>query len=301
MRYETRVSVRTSLSVFLAIGIATGVALTAALSCQRTGSLSQQANVVAKTEVPPKDLEGRAVFGTGESELFGFMSVFNGSDFTQGIACGSSWNSDDPNMFALFNNYRNPLTEEWEPHTFEYSASFKLQRAASQRKNVFFVSGVSASGDGVIEKWRAGGGAVGGGSQSTPPLMRRQEIYRGQALGEVRELAADPDGRFLLLLHGSNPLRLSRMDLSPGYLVTEILSALNEPALNEVSGYHVSQHVTEGRIWSFEGLDLRTLLYDFENDGTFDSWATVDEDTWQSLGYEGPVWTDDFINDFWWD
>lgn len=217
-------------------------------------------------------------------------------------------------VLILFHNIALPSGERAEAG-FEYSASYEVTAVGCHHPNVFFVAGVARNDDAVIERWESIYPApVGGGDPDylTAPGMLRTEIYRGDELERIHTIGPDPEGRFVLVVHGdytADPSAgtpgapfLSRVDVDTSE-VTEMKNALDCAAIDWEAVMSVNQHVSEGRVWfvSPGRAFPRAVFYDHDNDGTFDGEALLsDEADNVGMGYTGPVWIDDFLNvDHW--
>jgi len=169
-----------------------------------------------------------------------------------------------------------------------------------------FVAGIDSGGDSVIERWNFTYPAipvpVGGDvpiDERPLPSVAREQVYRGNALGRVKTLSPDPDGRFVLFLT-REARTLYRIDLPSGTPYVEV-DQNTVPFLASVGVVDVSRHVTEGLQYHLYGSSRwhqdHTLpqdviiLRDGDNDGVFDAPEVVDMQTWNQYGYDtGSAW-----------
>lgn len=181
-----------------------------------------------------------------------------------------------------------------------------------------YVAGVYENGDAVVEKWTFTYPPSTVGSprpdsqvgvryvpldQRPLPTMTPVELYRGTAIGRIRTLEPDPEGRFLLLLSREKPtlyrIRFLGSAVSPP---TVELSQATMPYLASCGVVDVSQHESEGRQYHvYPGHrwhpDLSTarstiVLRDRDNDGIFDPPELVSSQQWTRYGYDSyTAWT----------
>lgn len=112
-------------------------------------------------------------------------------------------------------------------------------------------------------------------------------------------MGADPDGRFALVLHGS-PRAVTKVDTDDGGL-TPVFDSTEIPHVEQADMLYPMQHQTLGRIWIIEGGGEKTLLFDAANDGHFETFETMDLDTFQQdyafeYDYPAGVWLDNFLS-----
>jgi len=194
------------------------------------------------------------------------------------------------------------LGDDWSTNAWEYSASFDLLSVSTSGAQHFHVLGRAGS-DYVVERWKFGVGEDYGSLRpGTSPAMKRKELYRGDALGEIREIGADPERRYLLLVHGS-PATVSRVSLPTGTPIVRLYQSSLIPNLEYVTGIYPRQHFVEGRVWILETFEsssptsARTLLKDHDNDGTVDGWQSpISSQEWNAFAFDDPdAWDGDFV------
>ena len=286
------------------VGLAVGlVAACNEEAAQESGSQSAQ---TADSLEPGIQDEGDVLVGqavtTGISQVF--QPVYRSTSSTQEIAYGKQYDADDPTKFVVRN--RQAVAQQWTiAGEFEFSASFDIVRVDSARQDLFYVLGIASTGDSVIERWKKANIGIPGGQQTYS--LKRTELYRGTSLSNIRTIAADPDNRYLLVLHGTSTMTLSRMTLPNGQPIVTLYDSTAIPHLGGVSRLFVMQHNSEGRIWTLESLSAspqpsrdRTLIWDYNNDGAMDAWSTMtylDYNAQYGASAAPGTWLDDFVED----
>jgi hypothetical protein len=212
----------------------------------------------------------------------------------------------------------NPSSGQWEYKTYVYSTSYRVLDVAFQQGGVvLYVSGVQINGPAyadVIEKWEfpplgshaftveggttpigvprgsfsgsasvIGGasGPPGGGVPAPQPVPERTLLYSKLAGGHINRIAADPEGRFLML-HNYTTGDVSTIDLaveSPSPVLA--FSAAQYPALAATRGMFMHDVPGIGRVCRLtptnvngaypNGTTEAAMLVDAENDGIFDA------------------------------
>lgn len=191
--------------------------------------------------------------------------------------------------------------------------------------NILYVAGISPDGSDVIERLnygtRKGGYEVQIQSPAAQPIgtpmpaysaqealngttfaipqtqhapARRTVIYSGTAMGHVRSMDVDPEGRYLLVL-GFWSGSVFQLDLTAPTITPAVLfSAAQLPQLAKARTLELCFHLTEGRkveLTESSGCVLPIdckwmLLNDSNNDGVFESTVTLDRAAWLSSGYD---------------
>jgi hypothetical protein len=231
---------------------------------------------------------------------------------------------------------RNPDPSlSWHLSTATERVSFTITSITSREGgNEVYVAGIQSDGTDVIEKWifsaRKGGyhlvsqGAQpqpigtpmpayssfevleGGVFLSPPPIhtgATRAALYRGSAMGHIRAMVCDPEGRFLIALTTpAGDLYRVHLVTNPG--TVELLVANTQvPALQEATTMQYQHHATEGRkvvLTQAEGSVYplyykNIVLSDADNDGVFESISALDHAAWLSAGYEDDSnWATDY-------
>lgn len=210
-----------------------------------------------------------------------------------------------------------PVDGPWSEQVQEiatayYPVDVRWRCDGASEINELFVAGVYDAGDAVVEKWTFTypDPAVGSkpvdsrmGRAYAPladrplPTMTPERLYRGTAIGRIRTLEPDPEGRFVLLLTRENPT-LYRIGFLGGAVrpPTPELSQATMPYLASCGVVSVSQHATEGRHYNvYPGnrwhADLSTspstiILRDPDNDGVFGPPEFVSSQQWTRYGYD---------------
>lgn len=148
------------------------------------------------------------------------------------------------------------------------------------------------------------GGAFVPPNSGATPSPERVVIYRGKTLiHEVRFLAADPEGRFLLILdHAGGAGRVWQLDLTVANPNDPLLlhDASTIPDLGVMMMMRVYQHDTLGRVVSITNMRPFTtypassiaLMVDGNNDGLFDQTINLTRAEHDANAlYSGPHWT----------
>jgi len=218
--------------------------------------------------------------------------MYQSPDFVQGMRRGAPEFGVASSAVYLQHKYRDSTTGEWADFTYEYTTSFDVLYVAAQGRNQLFVVGV-LDGSMVIERWLAVYRMAG--DHATRTSVRRSVIYSGSMPSDIHKMAADPDGRFLLFLHGS-PRALSRFDTESEQF-TVVSDQLGLPPLDLYDSLARRQHATQGRVWIVynDVEDRRLLLTDSDNNGLFETWAEYTESQWDAAGYNTSVWVSDIL------
>jgi len=222
----------------------------------------------------------------------GSVPVYVSDTWRQSVSFGQ-WRPS-PSEFAVIEKTFDAQTATWSASTFVYSAAFDIELVVGADKNLFFLKGKASSGDDVIQKWKRKLIAF---QQQTYYIILKTELYRGSTLGDISGLNADPEGRFVLLLHGS-PLQISKLDLASGFNISTLYASTDIPHLL-TNPYLIAprNHISSGRVWKILGdsTRYRTLLFDQDYDGNFESWQTYTAQDYTNL-YPLDDWTDDFLH-----
>lgn len=216
-----------------------------------------------------------------------------------------------------------------------FSTSYVVKKIVpSGQAHSFFVNGRSRDGDDVLEQWdidvgqggrfatRPGGPTPIGtpsaphslttgilGETYTQPSGRpratatRTELYRGSDLGTLLGIAADPNGRFLLIVAGG---ALYRLDLGGAYgAPVEIdtgFSAIDSAvyvSIRELAATGDRAVVITALRPPGEGV-WRYLMLDADNDGHFElPGFTYDQAGWSTLGLlDQEAWSQNYVEYF---
>lgn len=235
---------------------------------------------------------GRAL-KAGEGPRTGMYPVHQSSDFVQGMRWRESAVGAPASGIYLQHKHRDRNTGKWTEFTFEYPTPFEVRYVSTQVRDKLFVLG-ERDGAPVIERWEF---EKASDEPASAPAVRRFELPSESAPGDLHRMAADPDGRFLLFLHGA-PRRLSRLDFATRQR-SDLSDQLGLPSLEHYDSLARRQHATEGRVWIlFNDVDgVRLLLTDADNNGQFESARELTDAQWEAAGFGGAVWTSDFLRD----
>lgn len=224
----------------------------------------------------------------------------------QEIVYGSSLDANDPTRLNVLNySPWHAFDIMREPsETYQFSASFEILCARAKTRDHFYVAGRAPNGDDVIERWkRANIAPPPGGGEAY--VMQRKELYRGAGvLDTVTTLGVDHQARYLLIIHGDNPIRLSKMMLPAGGTPTTIYTSTQIPALamNPI-GVFQRRHAVQGVIWTIEGTDedgliQYVLMFDADDNGVIESFSSLGAGTYfDHYSVTSGVWVDTFLED----
>lgn len=238
------------------------------------------------------------------------------------------WSQGRSKLFVVTNEL-NPVTREFEESRRAHGVSYELVSVASRTADEFFVAGKNYADQTVIELWKipkvkggyystrptpgTGIGIPAQSGQTTieldgtylpmnqrrPPASERTLLYTGSAIAHPDLLAADPEGRFVLIFSGATG-QLWQLPTQPGATPTLLYDTSSLPHLanRELDELQPVQHATGGRKYFLReanGLadDLHTLLSDTNNDGVFEQVDTLSTTDYEAA-YPVSVWVDTF-------
>ncbi|MEW6073716.1 MAG: hypothetical protein AB1726_14120 [Planctomycetota bacterium] len=216
----------------------------------------------------------------------------------------------------LWSYEQDPADLSWYSTTVSYSTSYAVRAVDARISHELYVAGQLSSGIWILERWRitpatgeyyssrpAATGGVGApfttpstdflikGGTYRPPSQRqtmlslRSELWSGLGLSTITSMAADPDGRFLLILDDQAG-KVFRVKVQQSALLEALYTAAELPDLVYAIGFGVYQHTVLGRVYEVNiGNPRRTttftiLLVDNDNDGDFDAELVYDEATY---------------------
>jgi len=225
----------------------------------------------------------------------------------------------------------------WVRTHVEFRAPFSIEVVESRFSHELYVGGFDQRGDVVIERWlldlgegsrlftrprattlvgapyappeprpsvRGDVAFVSPSQRTTAPTLTRVELFRGPLPGGLRDLAVDPDGRFVLVLAETGEA-LYRLEVpsdgqqAPGPQV--VLDAAAEPHLRAALALYPLEHETLGRTYVFDpdfsrAMDASVItLSDLDNDGVFDQRETLPL-ALHTQRHAAAVWLEDFYN-----
>jgi len=289
-------------SVSSCVGIAFLVGASSLVLLKKDLAVESEVNEASNMKSPPiVSLSFERTLNVGEMDVkFSspeFVSV--SPSFTQRFAFGED--SGIERQFVVLNEDAYGVESR-----YAYSTSFDIVDVCAQKRDVFFAVGQASNGDYVIEKWKHKllAGMPGGGSPDY--RLIRTELYRGASLGTVVMLGADPNGGYLLIIHGQGLVTVSQLDLqSPGNPIVQLYTESTIPQLGYgVHGIRRLQHQLEGLVWMIGTLDApyvggAIVLRDQTLDGVIDSFSEYDNQSLNSaypLSPVDPVWVSNFIS-----
>ena len=238
--------------------------------------------------------------------------------------------------FSLDSSEIDPVSLEKYQSSQWHSVSFEIVTIVARTANELYIAGSAPNGMDVIERWTitpvegeffadraiaqtpigtpaATAPTVVSASGGTffPPASRAPQrqpsksmIFTGADLGGIRSLAVDPDGRFVLVLAGSGPRRLYRIENEAGSSPVVLFDSSTDAFMAFADYIKVQEHATLGRAYFLDSLSgnapgvFVTLLFDHDNDGIFDAWNSYTPESYAAAGFSGGVWTADYLNYF---
>jgi len=131
-----------------------------------------------------------------------------------------------------------------------------------------------------------------------PPI--REEVFRGSDIDDVLAMAADPEGRFLIVVESSG--NILQVTLYEPVKVTLLHSPSSIAELSQRTSVTLRHHASEGRIYDLtsyhpDGSIYHILLKDPDNDGAFDPDPPVFTDAeFRASAYgDASSWSEDFL------
>jgi hypothetical protein len=236
---------------------------------------------------------------------FGDFLAYTGPDCVQHYNFGARYDATDPTSLAVYNS--NPLNYTWRDtfalpyeESFEFGAAFEIVAVQAKSRDHYYVAGRLGSDD-IIERWKRSNASQPGGPGGY--VMKRTQLFRGP-LGGIRCIAVDHLARFVLILHGSAPVVLSKIGLPGGGNPVSLYSSGQIPELVMTQPTLFPQrHVSQGIVWTLEDEFpsdpwRHVVFLDGADDGILDSWAVyLGWDYSTVYGVSGGVWLDKFIAD----
>ncbi len=260
--------------------------------------------------------------GTEFSSESGAYPLFISNDYVQAVEL-EAW------RFLTLTNYE---VLDGVSAGFEYSVSFDVALLASSGPDSLVLTGSAPNGDTIIESWRFSpvegswyasrqypnpippiGTAITGVPQAVTgvlgayvplaqrprgnPRVARSEVYRGTSMGDIRCMAADPEGRFLLVI--SNQDVIYQLDLST-LAVSTLYDSQDIAGIGSLDAISRIHRPDIGRIWHlFVDLgsvdDPSVVLFDLDNDGVFDDLLEGTFVSTYSVFGDVPPGTDNFL------
>lgn len=239
---------------------------------------------------------------------------------------GSVWFNRGSKEVEMKRSERAGAGTLWYNYESTITTSFRITDVAARPGGEeLFVAGIADNGDDVIERWvaraRTGGWAmrcatspvlpVGTpmppyavthlvvGGTFVPPGPRqaiapeRDVIFRSTAVGKIRSMIADPEGRYLLLLSftTSSMYRLDLLTTPMELFALDTVSTL--PHLSAAKSLWIGDFSTQGRKCCLSELADSTIpegsgftvLDDTDNNGIFESKQTFSEVEWAASPY----------------
>lgn len=133
--------------------------------------------------------------------------------------------------------------------------------------------------------------------RSVAPQPIREEIYRGQAIGEVCCMAVDPEGRFLLLMDRSSP-DVYRLTMGANPVLESLYDDSDFASFAAADSFGVTPmlHALEGRKYVLTTYvkhrpSHKVVFHDVDNDGLFESAEELSESEYDS-SYPSYLWVD---------
>lgn len=169
-----------------------------------------------------------------------------------------------------------------------FSTAFDILDVAPMSvRNKFIVVGQYKPEDAVVQQWElmrepSTADPTPIGEPPAPPdpgartWMKREEWFRGAALGTILTACGEPENRFVMLIRQDVGGLLFLTKLYPDGLFDDVWSSLDIPELAAADKLQCLHHAIEGRIW-FIDRDPQNLLLmrDANNDGILESFEVV--------------------------
>jgi len=210
-----------------------------------------------------------------------------------GLARGVEFQAGGERLTLLSHRWsddRRSIRAEWSD---SFEAGLALCAVAAARTDELYVAGLDAAGTLRIERW-----SLAEDAEALATRIRRRElVFEAPASPGVRLLAADPDSRFLLALESSGT-SLWQIPLGAGAEAPLRFTAAEFPALRDAGLLMVAEHLTAGRVFSFESTATgeRALFLDRDLDGAFDRFEHLDPAAWAKSEFNGSVWLDEALH-----
>jgi len=157
---------------------------------------------------------------------------------------------------TIFWKWRIDSEGVWNAKIQYIDTTYEILEALAPTNQYMYVVGVTSDGETVVERWKfvfslpyqitvEGEDPV---EDWSLPRVSKKELYRGKELTHICDLAADPKGRFLLLITWESRF-VYRMDINTG----EYDYLFGPPELPQIQNYRritVGNHETEGYIYA---------------------------------------------------
>lgn len=164
-----------------------------------------------------------------------------------------------------------------------------------------FDANVVINGGGYISQSSRFIKAFGAISVFAQPIPEKTEIYRGSSYGLFDDIAADPEGRYLLLhAHGTGDVCYIPLEEAP-YPVEVLYSPATMPHLQNPATVDLFDHTVLGIRFAYlteynptpVAGAVRTVLHDTDNDGVFDFAESFSTTEWSSSPFaDSHQWRD---------
>jgi len=217
---------------------------------------------------------------------------------------------------VVVGNEYDAATDTHDRWTKTVTAPYIVDAACARHGNEFWVVGHAPTGEHIVERWdwsslvggyfttldRANTGVgvgvrtpelcvqIAGDTYIAPPArvgspsVNRVVVHQGPALGEVRKIEVDPDGRYLMLLvrDASGVTSLMQMPATVGSTSVTLLTSATISDLSKTLSMTFGQHARDGRVLVLSTAGETVWLKDEWNDGVFESSGHVDGPTFDT-------------------
>lgn len=274
-----------------------------------------------------RPVPARQAFGISDDVVE--IPIFISNDLAQSV----SFEFDEPNLRLHTAERGEGSSVPDELHSVGFSTAYRvIEVAPAGRSHAFYVNGTARNGDDVLELWEVSVGTGGrfvtpaavpqplgtpsppyavagdvlGGFYASPSTrsgattVARTELYRGQELGAWRALAADPEGRFVLVVAGAKLFRIDvATELAPPVELPTSFAAMDRVEyvfIRELASISTRTLVLIATP-DFASSTLWYLAFDAENDGHFELPGVVLDEAAYSGGdlLEESAWSADFV------
>jgi hypothetical protein len=229
--------------------------------------------------------------------------------------CVFDWDSLQMQV-TLHRKERQTSVDTWSVQDQELSTSFFITDVCARvnpqtdEVSAIFVAGVSEAGVAVLERWRFNYPAPGGSyvplSQRSLPTVSRSVLFSGTSLGHIQSVAADPSGRFVLVLtwesHTIHQIS-TPIGAPPGAPQAVVLSS-SVTQLTAMGTLYCRHHITLGRqyhvvrgmrwqaVSNAPGEVVGVVLPDANDDAVLETPFVVDTAAWELNGFnDADSWT----------
>lgn len=226
-----------------------------------------------------------------------------------------------PSRIVLRSTGINPSTGLGERYSRTYSLSYQPIDVVGVTANDFIIYGVDPLGVPIFERWvlDPDGGTyfshrtlpttgVGTsvplgvttvrilGDYTSPskmdniePALAREQVHRGGAIGNVVDMAVDPEGRFILVISDDSDglRRIWQIHLNEDVDPTALITEVEFPSLLLNGQIEARLSASQGFYWLLSGDTTYSVIWDPDYDGVIDSVGTIESGDYFDLFERG--------------